>query len=204
MAYIYQITNTLNGKIYIGKTESTIEERFKQHCKDAFSKTKEKRPLYAAMRKYGIHNFQVELIEETDKPNEREIYWIEEKQAFKYGYNATTGGDGRTYLNRELIIKTYSEVQNIKKTSEICHCDEDSVHNILLNHHITIISQQEVNKKQFGKIIKQYSKQGELLNIFPTINEAVKSIGKPISHISQCANGKRKSAYGFIWKFAED
>ena len=203
MAYIYQITNILNGKIYIGKTESTIEERFKQHCKDAFSKTKEKRPLYAAMRKYGIHNFQVELIEETDNPNEREIYWIEERQAFKYGYNATTGGDGRAYLNRELIIKTYSEVQNIKKTSKICHCDEDSVRNILLNHHITIIPQQEINKKQFGKTIKQYSKQGELLNIFPTINEAAKSIGKSTGHISQCANGKRKSAYGFIWKFAE-
>ena len=31
MAYIYQITNDINGKIYIGKTERTIEERFKEH-----------------------------------------------------------------------------------------------------------------------------------------------------------------------------
>ena len=203
MAYIYQITNTVNGKIYIGKTESTIEERFKEHCKDAFSRNNEKRPLYAAMRKYGIHNFQVELIEETDRLNEREVYWIEQKRSFKNGYNATIGGDGRPYLDRDLIIKTYLEVQNIQKTSEICHCDKHSVHNILSSYHIPIVTQQEVNKKQSGKIIKQYSKKGELLNIFSSVKDAAKSIEKPSAHISQCANGKRKSAYGFIWKFAE-
>lgn len=36
MAYIYQITNDINQKIYIGKTEFSIEKRFKEHCKDAF------------------------------------------------------------------------------------------------------------------------------------------------------------------------
>ena len=200
MAYIYQITNLLNGKIYIGKTESTIEERFKEHCKDAFSRIKEKRPLYAAMRKYGIHNFQIELIEETDIPNEREVYWIERKQSFKYGYNATRGGDGRPYLDRDLIITTYLEVQNINKTSEICHCDKESVHNILINNNIPILSQQEINKKDYGKIVKQYSKNGDLLAVFSTINEAARSINKPSGHISECINGKRKTAYGFIWK----
>jgi hypothetical protein len=28
------------------------------------------------MRKYGIEHFHAELIEETDQPEEREIYWI--------------------------------------------------------------------------------------------------------------------------------
>lgn len=203
MAYIYQITNIINGKIYIGKTESSIEKRFSEHCKDAFSRGKEKRPLYAAMRKYGIHNFQIELIEETNNPCEREIYWIEKKQAFKYGYNATVGGDGRSYLDRDLIIKTYLEVQSIKKTSEICHCDERSIHNILLNNDISIISKQEINRTRFGKMIGQYSKDGNLLATFSTINDASKAIGKSRAHISECANGKRKSAYGFIWKFVE-
>lgn len=34
MAYIYQITNDINGKIYIGKTERTIQERWREHCRD--------------------------------------------------------------------------------------------------------------------------------------------------------------------------
>ena len=35
MAYIYKIINNINQKIYIGKTSSTIEKRFKEHCNDS-------------------------------------------------------------------------------------------------------------------------------------------------------------------------
>ena len=31
MAYVYKITNTINNKLYIGKTVNTIEKRFNQH-----------------------------------------------------------------------------------------------------------------------------------------------------------------------------
>ena len=34
MAYIYKITNDVNGKIYIGKTYNSIEKRFKEHCRE--------------------------------------------------------------------------------------------------------------------------------------------------------------------------
>ena len=101
MAYIYQIQNDVNNKIYIGKTEFSIEKRFKEHCQDAFRERLEQRPLYAAIRKYGIEHFSISLIEETDFPEEREIYWIEKLGTFKHGYNATRGGDGRKYLDYE-------------------------------------------------------------------------------------------------------
>ena len=35
MAYIYKITNQINGKIYIGKTLKTISSRWKEHCREA-------------------------------------------------------------------------------------------------------------------------------------------------------------------------
>ena len=110
MAYIYQIVNDVNNKVYIGKTEFSIEKRFKEHCSDAFRERNEKRPLYAAMRKYGIEHFHIELIEETDNPEEREIYWIEEKQSFKNGYNATLGGDGKKFIDYDLVLHTYSNL----------------------------------------------------------------------------------------------
>ena len=97
MAYIYQITNDINNNVYIGKTEQTIEKRWKEHCMDYNRERNEQRPLYAAMKKYGIEHFHIQCLEETENPNEREIYWIEQKQSFKYGYNATLGGDGRRY-----------------------------------------------------------------------------------------------------------
>ena len=82
MAYIYKITNDVNEKVYIGKTNLNIKKRFAQHCADAFKTTNEKRPLYMAMRKYGVEHFNISLIEETNCPEEREIYWIEKTQSF--------------------------------------------------------------------------------------------------------------------------
>ena len=61
MPYIYKITNTINNKVYIGKTVASIEERWKEHCHDYKRHRCEKRPLYAAMRKYGVEHFQIEL-----------------------------------------------------------------------------------------------------------------------------------------------
>lgn len=35
MAYIYVITNSVNGKQYVGKTNGSIEKRFKEHISDS-------------------------------------------------------------------------------------------------------------------------------------------------------------------------
>ena len=68
--------NDINNKIYVGKTTSSIEERFKEHCKDCLRTRKEKRPLYDAMQKYGKEHFQIILLEEcsVDILNDREKY----------------------------------------------------------------------------------------------------------------------------------
>ena len=65
------------------------------------------------MRKYGIEHFHVELIEETDNPEEREVFWIENKRSFKNGYNATVGGDGKKYIDYDLVISSYKEIKSI-------------------------------------------------------------------------------------------
>ena len=201
MAYIYQITNDVNGKVYIGKTEFSIEKRFKEHCRDRLKRDKENRPLYRAMNKYGIEHFHIELLEETDNPEEREKFWIEEKRSFKQGYNATLGGDGTKYLDRNLIVQTYKEVNNIAEVARLLGYDEHSILYILREEKVHVLTSQEVSKKFFSKPVGQFDKNNNLLVVHESIGEAAKSIGKPKQHISECANGKRKTAYGFIWKF---
>lgn len=203
MAYIYKITNDINQKIYIGKTEFSVEKRFKEHCKDAFKECTEKRPLYAAMRKYGIEHFYIELIEETDNPEEREIYWIEHYGSFKNGYNATKGGDGKSYLDHDLIIATYKETKSLTKTKELLGHDTHSISHVLKQHNIEVASQEDVNRQKYGKIIKQLDLNGNLIAIHSSINEAARAIGKENCHISACVNGKRKSAYGYRWEKCE-
>lgn len=209
MAYIYQITNDINQKIYVGKTEFSIEKRFKEHCSDALKEYNEKRPLYAAMRKYGIEHFHIELIEETDNPEEREIYWIEQKRSFKYGYNATIGGDGRKYLDYDLVIATYNELQNLCRVSEKLNISTGYISKILKENNIEIISSGEHAINRLNYIINQYSKDGEFIQSFPSCTAAAKYLGKiskenrhPSNHIAEVCKGKRKTAYGYIWKYA--
>ena len=208
MAYIYQIVNDINQKVYVGKTEFSIEKRFKEHCKDAFRENKEKRPLYAAMRKYGIENFHIELIEETNNPEEREIFWIENKRSFKNGYNATLGGDGKKYIDYDLVIATYKEVKNMSEVARRLNISTDSVALILKNANVEILPSNKVGQVVTGKIVNQYSLNNEFIQSFPSAKAAAESLGKvtstskgATSHISDVCRGKRKTAYGYIWKF---
>lgn len=213
MAYIYQITNQINGKIYIGKTEFSIEKRFKEHCDDAYREAKEKRPLYAAMRKYGIENFQIELLEETDKPEEREVYWIEQKQSFKNGYNATMGGDGRRYIDYDLVVATYQQLKSLKDTADALNIHVDSVHNILTAKNIQIISSTEVLRTKCSKPVNMFTLQNEYLRSFPSTIEAARYMcennltGCKLTtikqHIAEVCKGRRKTAAKFIWKYSE-
>ena len=100
MAIIYKITNTVNGKIYIGFTAQTIEKRFKRHCRDAKLTKGNNQRLYKAMRKYGTDAFIIEtLVEELDDKwaqNITESFMIAHFNSTNpdIGYNMTFGGEG--------------------------------------------------------------------------------------------------------------
>ena len=89
MAFIYKVTNLINGKVYIGQTTNTIEERFKQHKKH------NKYLLGLAFKKYGTENFKVEQLEEcvAEMLNKREVHWISYYNSYGKGYNSNPGGD---------------------------------------------------------------------------------------------------------------
>ena len=161
------------------------------------------------MKKYGVEHFHVSLLEKTDNPNEREIYWIEKKQSFKNGYNATIGGDGKRYLDYDLICATYEQVHNKTEVARILNCSPDSVGKILKERNIDI-TPSSLNQK--SKIVNQYNKNTkEYIQSFSGLREAARvlidagittsRVEGVSSHIREAANGKRKSAYGFIWKF---
>ena len=69
--------------------------------------------------------YHIELIEETDNPEEREVFWIENKRSFKNGYNATVGGDGKKYIDYDLVISSYKEIKSIIDNNhfDIIHCN---------------------------------------------------------------------------------
>jgi hypothetical protein len=209
LAFIYKITNTINGKIYVGKTEISIEKRFKEHCKDSKKIKNEKRPLYNAMRKYGVENFIIEKIEETNNPIEREGYWIEYYDSFKNGYNATLGGDGKNFINYDLVIQTYEELKNQKEVAEKLHICVSTVRRILKNNGVKRIKNIQGSKK-----IEKYDLKGNYIKSYLSAAEAAREIINEMNlksnsntvgnRIRECANEKTKSAYGYTWKFVND
>jgi group I intron endonuclease len=104
---IYKTRNKINGKIYVGQ--------------DSYEN-----PLYLgsgillnrAILKYGIENFEKEILEKCDtqeKLNEREIFWIEKLNSRnpRIGYNISSGGSGGDTIShnprREEICKNLSK-----------------------------------------------------------------------------------------------
>ena len=205
MPYIYKITNLINQKIYIGKTEKTIQERWNTHWADSKRENISNRPLYKAFNKYGKDNFKIEILEECsiDILEDREIYWIEKLGSFKYGYNATMGGDGKHYADYELIYNLYKEGYTIKKIAELTKYNVDTVTLALNIYNIDKEERVLRGHQAIQHSVAQLDKDSlEILNIYPSLKEAYQALGKPHSgHIASVCNGKRKTAYGYKWKY---
>ena len=72
---IYQITNKINNKKYIGKTIKSLSTRFYNHCYS--SKNGSTTYFHKALRKYGKNNFFIEEIEICESNlGDREMFWI--------------------------------------------------------------------------------------------------------------------------------
>lgn len=135
LAYIYHITNKINGKKYIGKT-TNFSHRLECHFNYLKRNIHHSHKLQRACNKYGIENFEVDyqIVEVKD---EEELNLLEELEICKYdsynsGYNETLGGDGnKTSLDFDTrvliynILKKYDGV--IYKISKYFHCDESTI-----------------------------------------------------------------------------
>ena len=208
--YIYKITNNINNKIYIGKTLHPIEKRFNEHCKDAFRDRNEKRPLYAAMRKYGVENFEIELVEEIsiDRLSEREIYWINHYNSYCNGYNATKGGDGKQLYDYQAIVNEFLSGKLIKELAIEFECCEDTISQALKLANIN--SKQNSIKNTYKKlvacdlkdnVIQEFeSRKAAVLWLQNNNYTKATDIDNISAAIGRAANGKRATAYGMKWK----
>ena len=74
---IYKITNKINNKIYIGQTKLSLEKRFYYHIYDSLKSQDVNIKLHNAIRKYGVENFNIALLEQCESKtqlDERERY----------------------------------------------------------------------------------------------------------------------------------
>ena len=118
----------------------------------------------------------------------------------------------------DLNYKLLYDYESISKASKLTGIDKASIrrvinhknysaHNLIfsasksLNEHIKIFT----NKKRKRKRVVQYDNDYNIIAVFDSPLEAAKSLNKKqSSRITNCCNGKSKSAYGYIWCYADE
>lgn len=213
MGYIYKIVNDINNKIYVGKTYNDLQLRFQQHIQAAKKENIKNRPLYKAINKYGKEHFSIILIETCADflLEEREKFWIQYYNSYNNGYNATLGGDGKILFDHEAIKNRLLFYPYPTDVANEFGCSPDLVRNIAKQNNILIKNKGNETFESNKKPIKQYDKNNQFIQIFSSTVEAAewcfknkkcKTLNSGVrGHISEAANGKRKTAYGYIWKY---
>lgn len=209
---IYCISNDINDKVYIGKTLSSLENRFQEHCKDSVKERCEKRPLYNAMNKYGIEHFSISLVEEVpiEELDSKEQYWIAQYNSYSFGYNATVGGDGKQLYDYRLFVEDYNNGMLIKDIADKHCCDTHTVTDALKLYGIDT---KKNNLDRQKHLVHQYDKTGNYIQSFESYRAAARylidsgeSAGKVTSiatNIGRVIKGERKTAEGYVWKAVE-
>lgn len=115
---IYKVTNTLNGKIYIGQTINSLEERKAGHYREAKSIKKKSVYFHNALLKYPESIFVWEVLDQANSHAEldqKEQQYISQYKSNEksYGYNLKAGGQlgggSNAESTKKLIGKTSKE-----------------------------------------------------------------------------------------------
>lgn len=174
MKFIYCFTNLINQKKYVGSSCSDDPKaRFRQHMylMNHPEQPKGQYPLYCALRKYGLENFDYSILEELpDDFSEEQVRDIEQQYCIKFnvlvpnGYNQTL--ETHHPLNDSL---TYQKMKETKRNN--------------------------------AKEVAEVDENNNIINKWRSIIDCAESTGYNEKHIADCCRGERKTTSGkrFFW-----
>ena len=231
IGYIYSVTNLINGKIYIGKTNN-LRRRWNEH-KYGYTKTS---ILKRAIKKYGVENFLFDVVAEipfdtTEELNsvldQLEIYYIELYDTYKNGYNATIGGEGISFYHHS--EETKKKISRSNKGRVLSEETKRKCRIANLGHHHTEDAKRRIREALLARDHEIYeraaAKRRGVKRDYDMIMQGANKRRKPIlqydldgnfireypgaiaanrawkSGICSCCKGKLKEAYGYIWRY---
>lgn len=200
-----------NWKVYIHTNLSNNKNMLALHLKrpehrwNSGRGYKENPHFYSAIEKCGWDGFRHDIVREN--LTKEEAFEIERKLILllntfdrKYGYNMTFGGEG---------TPGYHPSEETRKKLSIARRRENLSEETLRRRSEGLRGRRfsESHRKKIGdsnsKRINMFSKNGEFLRSFRSARDAECELGISHSHISQCCHNNRKTAGGYIWKFAQ-
>lgn len=207
MIGIYKITNP-NNKIYIGQSIN-IEKRIVRYKRlDCVKQSK----LYRSLNKYGVESHKYEVVEECNISllNQRERYYQDKYDCVNSGLNliATKTNDRSGYASEETKSKLKAKVLTEEHKNKIrdwnYNIPEESRERYLKSVELRTGKKMvyvNYDSNPNRKIVYQYTKDGQFIKEWECIANASNSLKIQNSHISECANNKRKSAGGYKFSY---
>ena len=209
--FIYKATSQTTGKVYIGQSSQTLEERISQHNSAAYHHQYNYH-FHNAIRKYGPDDFVYEIIEDgiktIDELNQKEMYWINYYNSYNNGYNSTLGGDGRKTRDDELILKLFNEG---KTTEEICQITKYNRGTVYKSYSINEITEENLKRKRQtikerdSRKVEQYSLDGTFIKLWDSATECGQFFGSQSLISALCRQEPNVlSAYNYLFKYLDD
>lgn len=207
---IYRIYNKITTESYIGQSID-IKRRILNHMNVAYNENSPEYnyPLYQSIRKYGLDNFEVYVLENCtpDELNDREIYWISLFDTYIHGYNQTTGGTDvkqpPKYLN-QLIIDLQNGVLSYKELSGIYLLTTQQIG--LINRGISF-KQSNLSyplRKNTKGVVWCDPVTCEVYEEFESVTDAAKFINTSTTAISQVCLGHNLNYKGYYFQYIDN
>lgn len=196
---IYRITFP-NRKVYIGQTIETINTRMSHHKTDAklerdkteFSPSGSK--ICNAIRKYGLELEWVDILDTAnsiEELNDKEIYWIEQLNSLKNGYNTKPGGGNKEH-SEETKIKIGNATKERWKDPEVAARMLEG-----LKKGVQVMKERK-GEIRVERIIKKCELCGEEFESRPAENRKFCSQKCASKHASNIASEKKKEEYQIL------
>lgn len=214
LGLIYKTVNTINGKMYIGKTTRTIQDRITEH-KKAYKNVKSRMynfKIYSAMRKYGFENFKFEVLEKCSDEvlDQQERFYIDKFRTNIDGYNEAIGGSGKALITDKQIEAFKVLYENgwlLQDIADVFKTGAKAIGRKLKSVGIDTYSNANssfsipvVGIKKTGEEIKFSSISDAARYILEESNSNAKLVGV-ISKISNALKNNNCSVYGYKWRY---
>lgn len=204
---VYMHKNKINGKVYIGITCLSLNDRWRngrgyKSCK----------LFYKAILKYGWDNFEHLILYKNlnkEEAEKTEIKLIKQYNSNNknYGYNICSGGNGTpqhkmSKESKEKMIKKLKKIMNTPEMKKRISETHSGKNHINYGKHLS-----EETKKKISETEKGKHKKGkkvmciETNKIYESITQASKKTNINAYCIGQVCLNKRKSAGKLHWKY---
>lgn len=220
--YIYKVTNKLNGKIYIGKTNN-IGARIRQHLTTAKKRDSE---FHKALDEDGFQNFTWEFLEYTTSSeiasDLEKKYILEFNSLIPNGYNVSVGEGGSPKW--EAVVCLEKDGTFVKKYDYLREVVADGIHvssvlrSLECNHRTAngYIFMRERDYIKYGpkiyrpkesvqkKSIVQCDLNGNKIAEYDSVSNAADVTGFERTNISSNLIGSSKTCHGYIFVYKEN